>query len=100
MNTSSFIGGVLNNNVSETNGYRMLRQLTGKNTLICGEQWDVVYSKLADAQARGEFEDKWEFSDAHSFGHLKGVAVSGNPSDPQISLDPWVNEFKVTHPSN
>ncbi|WP_075184797.1 RHS repeat-associated core domain-containing protein [Teredinibacter haidensis] len=96
LDTSGFLGGVANNNVSKTNGYDFLRNLTGKNTLICGEQWDHVWDDLNDVQKGGGVDDNWDFTDKPSFGHMSGQGTSENPSDPTVYLDPWKNVFTTS----
>ena len=62
--------------------------------LGCGEQWSVLAGELN----KNTYDDHWEFEldKTHSgfFYHERGRAVSENPNDPILILDPWKNRTK------
>ena len=99
LDTTGILGGIINNNLSKTNGYSILRNLTGKETLICGEQWDKVYENLVNENKNRPFDANWNFADDHGFGHLRGKATSSDSGDPVIHLDPWKNDFHTSNPN-
>jgi RHS repeat-associated protein len=94
--TTGTFGGIINNNLSGTNGWEILRDLTGRNTLICGEQWDRVHLELI--KLKPNLDADWNFRDIHTLGHLFGEGTSSDGDDPVLHLDPWKNRVTFHGP--
>ena len=87
--------------MDRTNILGVLNRISGgriaKPYLVCANQVVEVTLALNEEKARGGFDDNWEFSDIYiPFPpHYKGIAISGNPNDPQIVYDPWRNRLRI-----
>ncbi len=64
--------------------------------LGCGEQADALVQFLNGTGT----DDPWQFYRVDGYDgivpHQWLVAVSGNPNDPQLYLDPWKNQFNTS----
>ncbi|MFA5162476.1 MAG: RHS repeat-associated core domain-containing protein, partial [Elusimicrobiales bacterium] len=63
----------------------------GKPYLFCYEQTDELLGALRKEQKRQSFDDKWDFNNVSTEFHEYAVALSHNPVDPFLKLDPYWN---------
>ena|GEM_PF-5163089 len=77
-----WLNGVLNNAQGywQNNGY-----------LQCYDQAINVMDNIRQLQ----LDDKWDLNLIGAPPHYKGELISDNPSDPMITIDPWVDKVQV-----
>jgi hypothetical protein len=63
----------------------------GKNYRSCGEQARTVIGELKQKR----FRDEWEFKLVCLFTHCWARAISSNPTNPVIILDPWFDKVSL-----
>ncbi|MDA8242767.1 MAG: RHS repeat-associated core domain-containing protein, partial [Elusimicrobia bacterium] len=68
----------------------------GKPYLICADQTQEVLDALRKAKDNGQFEDDWTFNEVYQKFpmHYYGLAISKNPNDSVVKLDPFWNSIK------
>lgn len=57
-----------------------------------------MYVKEKLESIKPTLDDEWSFNDFPTFGHMSGEAVSNNPSDNKIRIDPWINSIWLNGP--
>ena len=61
----------------------------GHHYLGCGEQAGVLRDNLVN----NTYDDKWDFVPQDNIFHHWLIAVSHNPNDPVIKMDPWKDDI-------
>jgi len=92
--TAGRIGGIVNNQFSVASRFfDFPSEWTGYNTYDCYDQWKYVQERLNELKPT--LTDQWSFNDYPTFGHMSGEAVSNNPNDRKIRMDPWRNYIRI-----
>ena len=92
--TAGRIGGIVNNQFSVASRFfDFPSEWTGYNTYDCYDQWKYVQERLNELKPT--LTDQWSFNDYPTFGHMSGEAVSNNPNDRKIRMDPWRNCIRI-----
>lgn len=95
--TTGRFGGMLNNNFSTASQvFEFPSKFSGLKTYDCFDQWMYVKEKLESIKPT--LDDEWSFNDFPTFGHMSGEAVSNNPSDNKIRIDPWISSIWLNGP--
>lgn len=73
------------------NNAQSIKSILGSQPwLVCSGQADYVIRRMKDNEHK--LDDRWEFHRINNGAHHWVIAVSSNPSDPIVRIDPWYAE--------